>query len=481
MSITIRTDSRSEAEPPPSVGWKSIQDFMRPMFFIPVVAGFTGGFWYPLLPAWSDATHINAASLNFLNSISFLAMVVMVPIFSALGDRYGHRRLLTMTISLTAIGFVLITVAPGFAVAAIGNSLWSAQSASIGLLIGLVRDKEKGARANRTIALLATGITVGSLIGVQSAGPIMSLFGGNARLPLLVPAILLVVCALISQFLLSESTTRADRPIDWIGSIGLSVGLVSLLVGVMNANSAGWTSLSTLGLSAIGLVVLVAWVKWERRTPAPLINLDVVTSRAMWPAMLAAAMFGAILYVPKTPVLTFLAAKPESVGYGFGFAATAISIVLTCFYLMDILGSSVYALIAGKIGARGVLVAGIGCGTVGLASTAILAHAGSTAWAFTLGFMTIGLGTGLLHGSMPAYISEAAPADQVAVISGTYFTVRGVGGTIGTAMAGAMLAAFTPAHATSPTETGYSAVWLFCAAASVVSLLLMILSWFRRR
>ncbi|MFD9663178.1 MFS transporter [Rhodococcus sp. NPDC059968] len=454
---------------------------MRILIFIPpTVLGFTSGFWYPLIPAWSDTLHIGAAPLNWLSSISYLALVVTVPIFSALGDRYGHRRLLTLTSWLSAAGIAILAVAPSFAVAAIGMAFWGAQGAWLACLIGLVRDKETGARANRTIALQATGITVGQLIGILTSGASLSLLG-NVRLTLAIPAALCVVCALIAMFLIPESTTRTTRPIDWIGAFGLAVGLVSLLLGVMNANSAGWTSTSTVTLAVFGLAVLAAWVKWERHTPTPLINLRVLTSRAMWPAMMAAMMFGVILFVPRTPLLTFLAAKPDSVGYGFGFAATAISVVLICYYLIDTLGSSLYALLASKIGPRVAIVAGISWGTVGLASVAVLAHAGSAAWAITLAFMAIGLGVGILGGSMPAYISAAAPSDQVAIISGTYSTVRGVGGTIGTAVAGALLAASTPAGSTSPSVGGYSAVWFFCAAAALVSLLLMLASWFRRR
>lgn len=480
MPIVNQSDSASAEETPPAPTRHISRAAMAATLFIPAVAGFVNGFVSPLYPSWCDALHMSAASLNWLLSIGSLAGVVVVPILSALGDRYGHRRLMIPTIWLGAVGFVLLAVGTPFAVAVLGMSIWSTQTAWIGLLVALVRDKETGVRANRTIALLATGITAGQLIGVVSSGLISSLIG-NPRGSLLIPAALCVVCALVSMLLIPESTTRTNRPIDWLGVLGLSTGLVSLLLGVMNANSAGWISASTVALAVFGLAVLAAWVKWERRTPTPLINLEVLTSRAMWPAMLAAMMLGVIMFVPRPGFLTFLAAKPESAGYGFGFTATAISVVLFCYYIMDAVGSTLYALLSGKIGARGVLATGIGCGTVGAASMAVLAHFGSAVWAITLAFMAISLGIGMLHGSMPAYISAAAPSDQVAIISGTYFTVRSIGGMVGTATAGAMLAASAPAGSTSPSVGGYSAEWFFSSAAALVSLLLMLASWFRRR
>ncbi|MGW4126063.1 MFS transporter [Nocardia sp. NPDC004711] len=481
MSVTDPSGSQSAAEPPISHARHNFR-VVGAMFFIQIVAGFSMGFWSPLVPAWSNAMHLGASLYAWLSSISFLALAVAVLVLSALGDRHGHRRLLTLTVWATAAAIVLLAVAPSFGVAVVGMCLWGAQGVWIAMLIGLIRDTESGVRANRGIAMLATGVTTGQLIGSLIAGPALALLG-SVRVTVAILAALCAVAGVVSMVLLPESTTRRARSIDWIGVLGLSVGLVSLLLGVMNANKTGWTSASTLTGVTCGLVVLGAWVAWERRTPSPLVNLAVLTSRAMWPAMVAAVTFGLMVWIPKNPLLFFLAAKPQSVGYGFGFATTAISIVLICFFLAQTCGSSLCALLTSKIGPRGLIFVGISCGTAGLASMGLLAYASSVAgaaWMITLSFMAVGLGAGLLLGSMPAYISEAAPRDQVGIISGTYNTVRGVGATIGGAAAATLLSAFTPAHSESPTVTGYSTVWFVCAAAGVVTLLLMFAAWSRR-
>ncbi|MFE3001715.1 MFS transporter [Nocardia sp. NPDC059246] len=482
MSVTDQSGSQSAATPPISSPRRNFRIIVGAMFFIQIVGGFTSGFWSPLVPAWSDAMHIGVGQYSWLSSISFLALVVAVPVLSALGDRHGHRKLLSVAIWTTAAAIALLVVAPSFGVALVGMCLWGAQGIWMAMLIALIRDTESGERANRGIAMLATGVTTGQLIGSVIAGPCLSLIG-SVRVTVAILAVACVAAGVVAMALLPESATRRARSIDWIGVLGLSVGLVSLLLGVMNANKAGWTSVSTLTGVTCGLVVLAAWVAWERHTPAPLVNLAVLSSKAMWPAMVAAVTFGLMVWIPKTPLVFFLAAKPQSVGYGLGFTATAISVVLICFYLAQISGSSLCALLTSKIGPRGVIFAGIGCGTTGTAGMALLAYSSSmagAAWLITVSFMVLGLGCGLLLGSMYAYVSEAAPADQVGVISGTYNTVRGVGGTVGGAAAAALLSAFTPEHSTASTVTGYAVVWFACAAAGVVTLLLMFAAWSRR-
>ncbi|MGV9822921.1 MFS transporter [Nocardia xishanensis] len=458
----------------------SVRSIAGFMLIVEFFSGFIQSSWSPLVPSYANMLNIGAGPLNWLNTVGLLGVAVSVPVLSALGDRYGHRRLLIVAIWIFTVGMALVAFAPSYLVALIGNALWGVQGAWLVMQIALLRDKAKGVLADRAIALLVSALTGGMLLGGLTGGPLLALIG-NLRLTLCIPVVLGVVCALIAIFLIPESTTRATRPIDWVGAIILSLGLVSLLLGLIGGRTAGWGSATTVARLGIGVLVVGVWVAWELRTPAPLVDLRLVTSRALWPAMVAAMLFGTIYFGPKTPMLTFLATKPDAAEYGLGFSAPALSLVMSIFFLAQLSGSGLCALITSKIGLRGVVLTGTCVSTCALATMAAVAASHGLRWILFLAFVVLGLGAGLMLASLSAYISAAAPSDQVGTITGASATLRGLGGSIGTAIIGTLLSAFTAAGSTTPTESGYSMVWFFCAGGGLLGMLLMLAAWSCRR
>ncbi|GAA4485864.1 hypothetical protein GCM10023094_41400 [Rhodococcus olei] len=461
----------------PAVGRLSLRSVVGFLAFVELVSGMVQGYYSPLLAGLASALHVGAGPLNWFNSVQLLAAAVSVPIFAALGDRVGHRRMLTVAVWAVAVGAILIVVAPSFPIVLLGRVLQGPLAAWIALEIALVRDKASGHTAHRAIGLLASSLTAGALIGGLVSGPLDGLIG-DVRLTMAIPAVLAIICGFVTMFLIPESTTRASRTIDWIGAVGLSVALVLVLLGLIGAHRSGWTAPSTLGGVGLGLVVLAVWVWWERRTASPLVDMRLFTDRKMWPAMVAALLFGLSLFGNQVPIVTFLAAKPDVVGYGFGLSPRSISLVLAVNLVAAVIGSSLCARIATIIGLRGVLPLGAGTMAVGFVGLAVLHQS----LAVVVGVLALtGFGVGLLLGGLPSYISEVAPAGRIGTASGTYSTVKVLGGAIATAVIGALLSSFVPAGGTAPTVTGYTVVWFACAASALVSLGVLALAWSRRR
>ncbi|WP_037361752.1 MFS transporter [Amycolatopsis orientalis] len=456
-----------------SPGLRSVVGFL---VCVELVSGMLQGYYGPLLAGFGAALHVGAGPLNWFSSVHLLAAAVCVPVFAALGDHFGHRRLLSVAVWAVAAGSLLIVVAPAYPVVLLGRALQGPLAAWIALEIALVRDKASGPRADRAIGLLAGSLTAGLVLGGLVSGPLEALLGG-VRAALAVPVVLSALCGLVTKFLIPESSTRSVRKIDWTGAAGLSVALALVLLGLSQASRTGWGAGSTIAALGSGIVVLAGWVWWERRVPGPLVDMRLFASRAMWPAMLATLLFGVCFFGNQVPLVTFLATKPAVAGYGFGLSAKATSLVLALNFLAAVAGSTVYGRIATRVGTRGVLSTGIGLSAAGFLSMALL-H--GTLGEVLAALVATGLGMGLLLAGLPAYLSGAAPADQVGIASGTYSTVKVLGGSVATAVVGTLLSSFLSDGAEGPAETGYTVVWTVCAGCAALGLLVLALAWARR-
>lgn len=471
--FTTRAIPQKPHESPTATVDLSAASIVGFLVIVEFISGLVQGFYPPLVVDIGTTFHIGAGPLNWFNSVVLLSAAVTVPIFSSLGDRYGHRRLLRIAVWCSVVGATLICVAPSYPVILLGRVLEGPIAAWIALDIALIRSRASGTLATRGIGLLASALNGGYLLGTLASGPISSLFG-NMLLTLMVPVVLTVMCGLVTAFLIPESTTRTARSIDWVGAIALSVALMSVLLGFIQANSSGWTAPTTWIAMTIGLALLPTWAMWELHTAHPLVDLRLLAGRTLWPAMAVTLLYGILAWGSQVPLVTFLASSKEIVGYGFGLSTSSISLVVTALTMAGVIGSALFATIASKVKVRHVLPIGIGLPAVGYASMALF-H--TSLWIIVFAMLATGLGTGLLLAGLPTYISGAAPADQVGIASGTYSTVKVLGGSIATAAFGATLSGFTPTGSTVPTVTGYSIVWFTCTAAALAGIVILTLAW----
>ena len=73
-----------------------------------------------------------------------------------------------------------------------------------------------------------------------------------------------------------ESPVRTPGRVDVRGAIVLGLGLTAPLLAISEANEWGWGDPRTLGLFAVGAVILSFWVWLQRRTPEPLVDIEML-------------------------------------------------------------------------------------------------------------------------------------------------------------------------------------------------------------
>jgi hypothetical protein len=204
-------------------------------------------------------------------------------------------------------------------------------------------------------AVASSGFAAGAILG----GLLTTALGWRWVLFVNVPIGMLAVA--LAPFWLRESrASLAQRHVDVQGALLVTGGLVALVFALVEGNTVGWVSLAILGLFALAIVLLVAFVFVERRSPAPLVRLGVFRLRSLTGANLVAVLatgaFGSLIFVLTLYMQEVLHFSPLSTVLGFlPLAALLIltsnvaSWLITRWGVKPVMVSSLLLMIAGSL------------------------------------------------------------------------------------------------------------------------------------
>jgi EmrB/QacA subfamily drug resistance transporter len=388
-------------------------------------------------PAIQAKLNASLAGIQWVTNAYLLALAVSLITIGKLGDRFGHKK-------------VFLTGVTGFALSSAAIGLSGTIAGSIGLVIAFrVLQGVFGAMLQPTaLALLratfpaeklngAIGVW-GAVIGASTAaGPIV---GG-----LLVQHISWESCfyvnvpvgaaALVMSLLVLRETPPSPEAssFDIPGIAALSGALFLLIWGLIKGSSYGWGSARTLAFLIGAVVVGVLFVLREHRARQPLLPLRLFRSASLSAGtglvvLLMFALFGAMFF------MTFYL---ENV-HGLDPVATGVRLLPMTGML--IVGAPLAGLAIGRVGPRLPIVTGMTLAAVALFGLSRLGATSSPddtiAW-----FLLLGLGLSPVMVGATDVIVGNAPVALAGVAGGLQSTAMQVGGTLGTAVLGAVMSA----------------------------------------
>ncbi|MEU4014697.1 MFS transporter [Microbacterium sp. NPDC028030] len=417
----------------------------------------------PLIPSLLDTT---AADASWLITVTLLAGVVGTPVVTRLADMHGRRRMLLLSMGLLVAGSVIAAVIPGFTAVLIGRALQGFGTAVVPIGIGLLSALVSRRRAVLGIALMSGTLGMGSALGLVLAGPLLD--GGGLPTVFWCSAIVgAVFCALI-RWRIPEAPAGDSRGFDLVGAVLLTVGLTSLLLAISRGQYWGWTAALTLGLAALAVATLVLWMLWERRHPAPLIDVRTAMRAPILPINVASffATFG--MYANHL-LTTQEALAPRSTGYGLDVATAAAGMFLLPSALTMIVLAPLAARVITRFGGQRALL--LGSAMMALAFVfRMLFHGGAVP--VLIGSALVGAGVAFAFAAMPSLITASVPADEVATANGVNSVIRTLSGAVAAALFGFVIAAL-PSE-TDPAFLSEQALQIslgFAAACGVITAL----------
>ncbi|MGW3408754.1 MFS transporter [Streptomyces sp. NPDC000888] len=422
----------------------------------------------PIVPELPKLLDASASNTIWAVTATLLAASVATPVVGRLGDMFGKRRMLLVSIVLLVAGSVVCALSDSLVPMIVGRTLQGLAAAVVPLGISVMRDVLPAERLTGSTALMSASLGVGGALGLPSAAFIADrfdwhiLFWASAALGAVAFALVLAI--------VPESKVRAGGRFDLIGAIGLSTALVSLLLAVSKGSDWGWTSGTVLALFATAVVVLLAWGAYELRTAQPLVDLRTLARRQVLFTNLASVAFGFSMFAMSL-VLPQLLQLPEQTGYGLGRSMLTVGLVLAPQGLVMMAMAPLSAAISKTRGPKITLMTGAVIVAAGYGLNILLM---SEVWHLVLVSCIIGAGVGFAYGAMPALIMGAVPATETAAANSLNTLMRSIGTSFASALAGVILAQMTTDFGTTalPSENGFRTVMAVGAGAALLALLL---------
>lgn len=433
------------------------------LVFVEFASGFIQGFYDPLQKVFAISHGVSDAQITWFHTVQGLSAAICVPVLAKLGDMFGHRRILRITVALVLVGTVLTALAPNFEILLLARIIMGPIAVWLPLEVALVHAQVSGESARRSIGVLISVLTIGVIIGNILAGVIVGKMPFS--IALLVPGLFVLGALYAVMFRIPESTARSSPKLDGLGIAGLALGMILLLLGMSLFAENGISSMTGWLLIGSAVAVLAAWVFWERQTTDPAVDVKMLSSPERAPLYIGGFLFGFVLFGFQTPLTTFAASIPGRDGYGLGLSTLAVSLVIAFFTILTAVGAASFTFLSHKIGMRKLMVAGSLLAAAGFGLFAVF-HTG--VWTvFTLA-VPAGLGMGLLLGALPALIAENAPANSTGVAVGIYNSLRTLGGSIAGASFAIVLSAtaLPNGHASN---SGYAIIWAIAACVFIIA------------
>ncbi|MFI7347813.1 MFS transporter [Streptomyces sp. NPDC049936] len=417
------------------------------------------------LPALLDTSPSNA---TWVLTSTLLSGAVATPIMGRLGDLFGKRRMLIVSLSVMVVGALISAFTDALIPMIVGRTLQGVAMGAIPLGIGLMRDILPRERLGSAMALMSSSIGVGGGLALPAAALVAqhtdwhTLFYGAAGLGVLSIALTLLV--------VPESPLRAKGSFDLPGAVGLTAGLILFLLPITKGSDWGWSSPTTLGLFAAAVVVLLLWGLMELRVAAPLVDLRTTARREVLLTNLASIMVGVSFFVISL-VLPQLLQLPAETGYGLGQSMVVAGLCVAPLGLTMMFTAPVYARLSARYGPRTTLIIGLLIIGIGYAGGLGLMNA---AWQTVITSVLIGAGIGLAYSSLPALIIGAVPASETGAANGLNTLMRSIGTSVSSAVIGMVLANTSNdvGGVAVPTMHGFRVSFLIATAAVAVGLAL---------
>ncbi|MFD5265309.1 MFS transporter [Streptomyces sp. NPDC058335] len=422
----------------------------------------------PIVPELPKLLDAPASDTAWAVTATLLAAAVATPVVGRLGDMVGKRRMLLTSIILLISGSVVCALADSLVPMIIGRALQGLSAAVVPLGISILRDTVSAEKLAGSTAVMSASLGVGGALGLPTAAFIADnwdwhiLFWTSAALGVVAFALVLL--------LVPESENRVGGRFDLVGSLGLSAGLVSLLLAVSKGGDWGWTSGTTLGLGAAAVLILVAWGWWELRARQPLVDLRTTAKRQVLFTNLASIALGFSMFAMSL-VLPQLLQLPEQTGYGLGKSMLTVGLVLAPQGLVMMVMSAVSASITKAKGPKVTLMIGSLIVATGYGLNILLM---SEVWHLVLVSCIIGAGVGFTYGALPALIMGAVDPSQTGSANSLNTLMRSLGTSFASAVAGVILAQMTTEYGgfALPAENGFKVVMAIGAGAALAAFLL---------
>jgi len=390
------------------------------------------------LPSIQRGLHASTSSLEWTVNAYTLTFALTLVTGGRLGDIYGRRRMFLFGVAVFGASSFLIGLAQSDvwlivfrATQGIGSGFM--MPATLSIITNTFDARERGRAIGTWAGVSAMALAIGPVVG----GFLVQEVSWQSIFFLNVPVAILAIIVTLAAARESRDES-AVREVDIPGVLTLTIALAGLVLGLIQSNEWGWGSARVLGLFALAVAMLAAFVYVERRRSAPMVDFSFFRSRSFFGANVVAfivsfAMF-AMFFFLALYMQDVLRYSPLQAGVRFLPSTVMIMIV-----------APIAGRMADRIGSRPLMTVGLILVSFALFwLTGITTHTGYGY--LSVSFIVMGVGMGLVMSPMSTAAMNSVQVAKAGVASGILSMTRMVGSTFGVAVLGAVIATLGRTH-----------------------------------
>ena len=376
--------------------------------------------------------HISQSELEWVVSGYALTFAVLMLTGGKLADLFGRRLIFIVGLSIFTASSLACGLATGAGyligarvVQGVGAALMN--PATLSIIVATFPPRQRGTAIGIWVGVSAMALAIGPLIGGILTEQINWSWIFFINVPVGIAGII------VSRLVITESRDESEEQrLDLPGLISSAVGLFGLTYALIEGNNYGWSSGRILASFAVAVVGLVSFVVLEHRQRVPMLDLSLFKNSTFAGAnvtmlLVALAMFG-VFFFNSLYLGQVLGYSPIQTGAAF------LPLTVLIVFVAPLAGR-----FSDKIGSRWLMGAGLVLLSGSLLSFSTLG-VDSTFWDILPGLILGGFGMSLAMTPTTAAAMGSVPVDKAGVGSAVLNSMRQVGGSLGIALMGAIVA-----------------------------------------
>jgi EmrB/QacA subfamily drug resistance transporter len=394
------------------------------------------------IPSLRRELSLSATGAQWIINGYLLALSALFAFGGKLADVVGRRRMVVIGVIGFAVASGLCGATPKGSVAEtwiivfrVVQGAFAALMfpAAVGIVVASFPVRERGK---------AMAIFFGISGGLTSLGPIaggfLTQWTWRSIFWINIPV---AIIALVLIWRSKPDDTKHPAGLDYRGTLLITGGMGLLVLGLQQSAVWGWGSVATWACIVVGLLLGVAFLSWERRSPEPLLNLKIFRDRG-FSAETAVLGMMSIVFVP----FFFFASIYAQVS--LGKSASNAGLYILYFFIGFVIASQIGGRILDQQGARLAVVLGGAVGAVGfyLLAGKVTDLNINSQWYYVA---LAGAGPGLILATASTDAVNRAPSSGYSEVTGITQTARNFGGSLGLAVLGAILVSLDKTNVTN--------------------------------
>jgi MFS family permease len=389
----------------------------------------------PGIPIIQNHFSTSATIASWITSAFLIVGSAVSPLFGRLGDNYGKKRMILISLVFYTIGVGLAGFSPSIYVLIFARAIQGVGFAIVPLGLAIITEtfpREKIAQAQGIISgTFAIGAALGLIVGafiIQNLGWQYSFHSA-----LILSVILFVLIARVIR----RDSPGPRRKIDYPGALILMSGITLLLAYATEGPALGWLAAEEIAFLVLGTFLTIFFFLFERKRPEPLIRLDLLRIRDVLVANLIVICAGIILFLLFFAIV-YYAELPKPNGLDLGIIATGLAIAPAALAMLA--AGPLAGRMVARQGPKPVVIVGA---LVLMAGLALLIVNRSTSLDVTLG--TVVAFVGAISVTVPVInmVAVSLPKDTIGVGLGINTMLRNLGGAVGPIVATTVMASYS--------------------------------------